>query len=125
MPGFAAPVGGLFAAPHGAICAAVLPHATAINVQALRARAPKSPALRRYDEVARLLTGHPNAVAEDAVDWMARICRQLEIPPLGNYGVSQADIPELVEKAARASSMKGNPIVLTPAELRETIARAI
>ena len=42
--GFAAPLGGMFPAPHGAVCAAVLPHAMRINVQALRQRAPESQA---------------------------------------------------------------------------------
>jgi alcohol dehydrogenase class IV len=34
-------------------------------------------------------------------------------------------MPEVVEKAAKASSMKGNPIVLTPDELRWILERAI
>jgi alcohol dehydrogenase class IV len=119
--GFAAPVGGMFPVPHGAACAALLPHAIAVNIAALRARAPASP----YDEVARLLTGRSQATAEDGVRWTADICRKLEIPPLRAYGVTQADIPDLVEKAAQASSMKGNPIVLTPQELRRIIEGAI
>jgi alcohol dehydrogenase class IV len=123
--GFAAPIGGMFPAPHGAACAALLPHAIAVNVQALRTRAPASQALGRYAEVARLLTGRPQATAEDAVRWTAEICKRLEIPPLRAYGVTEADIPLLVEKAAQASSMKGNPIVLTPEELRQIIERAI
>src|SRR5690348_5258990 len=36
--GFAAPLGGMFSAPHGALCAAVLPHAMKVNVEALCAR---------------------------------------------------------------------------------------
>ena len=75
--------------------------------------------------MARLLTGRSQATAEDGVRWIAEICRKLEIPPLRAYGVSEADIPDLVAKAAQASSMKGNPIVLTPEELRQTIAPAI
>jgi alcohol dehydrogenase class IV len=123
--GFAAPAGGMFPVPHGAACAALLPHAIAVNIAALRARAPASQALSRYDEVARLLTGRSQATAEDGVRWTADICRKLEIPPLRAYGVTQADIPDLVEKAAQASSMKGNPIVLTPQELRRIIEGAI
>jgi alcohol dehydrogenase class IV len=123
--GFAAPIGGMFPAPHGAACAALLPHAIAVNIQALRARAPASPALGRYGEVARLLTGSPQATAEDGVRWTAEICRKLEIPPLRAYGVGEADVPDLVEKAAQASSMKGNPIVLTPEELRQIVEGAI
>jgi alcohol dehydrogenase class IV len=123
--GFAAPAGGMFPVPHGAACAALLPHAIAVNIAALRARAPASQALSRYDEVARLLTGRSQATAEDGVRWTAEICRRLEIPPLRAYGVSEADIPGLVEKAAQASSMKGNPIVLTTEELRRIIEGAI
>jgi len=123
--GFAAPVGGMFPAPHGAVCAAVLPHAMEANVRALRARAPASDALRRYDEVARLLTGRPHATAEDGVRWTQEVSRRLEIPSLRAYGVSDADIPVLVEKAELASSMKGNPIRLTPDELREIVTAAI
>jgi alcohol dehydrogenase class IV len=122
--GFAAPVGGMFPAPHGAICAAVLPHAIDINVRALRQRAPGSDALRRYDEVARLLTGNPHATAVEAVQWIADICRRLEIPPLRTYGVRPEDFAVLAEKAAKASSMKANPIVLTAEELTEMITRA-
>jgi alcohol dehydrogenase class IV len=122
--GFAAPVGGMFPSPHGAVCAAVLPYATDVNVRALRQRAPDSDALRRYGEVARILTGNPQARAEDAVEWIAELCRRLEIPPLRTYGVRPEDFAGLVEKAAKASSMKANPIVLTAEELTEIITRA-
>src|SRR5262245_26642329 len=37
--GFAGPVGGRFGAPHGAVCAALLPHVMAANIRALDARA--------------------------------------------------------------------------------------
>jgi alcohol dehydrogenase class IV len=122
---FAAAVGGMWKAPHGAICAAVLPHAIEVNVEALRRRDPKNPALRRYDEIARLLTRLPHAIADDAVLAIANFCDRLEIPPLRTYGVTEADIPGLAEKAAQASSMKGNPIQLTTDELREIARRAL
>jgi alcohol dehydrogenase class IV len=122
--GFAAPVGGMFPAPHGAVCAALLPHAVEMSVEALRARAPESQALRRYETVARLLTGQPHATPDDAVWWLTEICARLEIPPLRAYGVEAAHIPDLVAKAAKASSMKGNPIQLTDDELTEIISRA-
>jgi alcohol dehydrogenase class IV len=122
--GFAAPIGGMFPSPHGAVCAAVLPHAVDVNIRALRQRAPGSDALQRYQHVARLLTGNSQASAEDAVEWIAGICRRLAIPPLRTYGVRPEDFGVLVEKAAKASSMKANPIVLTPEELAEIVARA-
>ncbi len=122
---FAAPVGGMWKAPHGAICAAVLPHAIEVNVEALRRRAPANPALRRYDEIARVLTREPHAIADDAVLAITNFCDRLEIPPLRAYGVTEADIADLAEQAARTSSMKGNPIQLTPEELCEIALRAL
>jgi alcohol dehydrogenase class IV len=123
--GFAAPIGGMFPAPHGAICAAVLPRALPVNVGALRSRAPESQALRRCAEIGGILTGRADATAEDGVRWIAELCRKLEIPSLRTYGVGESDIPILVEKAAKASSMKGNPIPLTPEELREILTAAV
>lgn len=123
--GFAAPLGGAFPAPHGAVCAALLPHAMKINIAALRAREPESEALRRYETVARLLTGRADAAPEDGAAWAAALCRGLGIPPLRAYGVTADDIPALCERAARASSMKGNPIALTGEELAAIVERAL
>lgn len=122
--GFAAPVGGMFLAPHGAVCAALLPHGMEINLRAVRARAPGCETLQRYETVARILTGKPDASAEDGVEWVRELCGELEIPPLRAYGIQPDDIPTLAEKAAQASSMKANPIVLTADELREVLSRA-
>jgi len=87
-------------------------------------RAPHSEILKRYDAVARLLTGQPHSTAEDAVWWLTELCAKLQIPPLRAYGVEESHIPELVAKAAKASSMKANPIELTTEELTEIVTRA-
>jgi alcohol dehydrogenase class IV len=123
--GFAAPIGGMFPAPHGAVCAALLPHVMEANIQALRACAPGGNALRRYEEIARLLTGRPQASAEDGSRFVADLSRALEIPPLRAYGIGEDDIPALAAKAALASSMKGNPIALTPDELRWIVSSSL
>ena len=123
--GFAAPIGGMFPAPHGAVCAALLPGVMAANIRALRERAPDSPALRRYEEVARLLTGRVQATAEDGAAWTAELCQVLEIPPLRMWGLAEADVAAVVEKARQASSMKANPISLTEVELRHVLAGAL
>ena len=123
--GFAAPLGGRFHAPHGAICAAILPYGMEINLRALRARDPQSIALRRYTEVGRMLTGRPSAAAEDGIAWTREICQELEIPPLKVYGIGEQDVAPLVADASKASSMKGNPLALTPDELGEVLTRAM
>ena len=122
--GFAAAIGGMFPAPHGAICAAVLPHAMQVNIAALRERDSGGRAFGRYQEVAALLTGRPGATAEEGAAFVSDLCRHLEVPPLRAYGVEEEDAEAVVERAAQASSMKANPLPLTSAELREILARA-
>ena len=123
--GFAAPIGGMFPAPHGAVCARLLPYVMAANVRALRERQPHAEALRRYDEIARILTGNPQATAEDGIAWVQELVAALQIPPLAAYRVTAEDIPTLVEKAAVASSMQANPIPLTPDEMQAILAQAL
>jgi alcohol dehydrogenase class IV len=124
--GFAGPIGGMFsAAPHGAVCAALLPHVMSANIHALRQRAPDGEALRRYGETARLLTGDTSATADDGVKWICQLVGDLKIPHLGTYGIKPEHIAELVKKAAQASSMKANPITLSPDELAETLRLAL
>ena len=123
--GFAGPIGGQFPAPHGAVCAALLPHVIEANLRALRQREPAADALRRYEEVARLVTGSASATAEAGVEWVRKLVADLRIPSLGHYGLKSEHITALVEKAARASSMKANPIALTPEELAGILERAL
>ena len=123
--GFAAPLGGSWKAPHGALCAALLPHGIAANIAALRARAPQHPALDRYAAVARLLTGRNEAQAEDGIEWLRTLVDELKIPSLRGWGIGEKDLPAVVEKAARASSMKANPIVLTQEELLAVVTAAL
>jgi alcohol dehydrogenase class IV len=121
--GFAGPIGGMFDAPHGAICAALLPSVMAANVAALRRRHAGSESLRRYDEIGRLLTGQ--ARAEAGVEWVRLLVEDLQIPHLRAYGIGHQHISELVEKALHSSSMKANPIALTPEELGEALEKAL
>jgi alcohol dehydrogenase class IV len=123
--GFAGPIGGRLAAPHGAICAALLPHALRVNLLAIEARDPESETLTRYAELAALLTGRKDATARDGLEWVGRVCEDLDIPGLGNYGVEPGGISELIEASERSSSMHGNPISLTRAEMREILEAAL
>ena len=122
--GFAAPIGGMFAAPHGTACAALLPHAMEINVRALRERG-NAASLQRFEIVARVLTGRPQATANEGVEWIKKLCAALDIPPLRTYGIAKRHVSELCDKAVLASSMKANPVVLTTDELHELLERAL
>jgi alcohol dehydrogenase class IV len=123
--GFSGPVGGMFPVPHGVVCAALLPSGMAVNIRALRARAPQSDSLRRYEDVARILTGNAGATAEQGVEWVSALCQELKIPPLRSYGIHEQDVPVVVVKASKANSTKGNPIALSFDELREVLVQAL
>jgi alcohol dehydrogenase class IV len=123
--GLAGPIGGMFPAPHGAVCARLLPPVLAVNLSALRERAADHPALARFDEVARLLTGRATASAEDGIAWIEQLVQDCAIPGLASYGVTEEHGPELIRKGAQASSMKGNPIPLRPEELQTILTRAM
>lgn len=123
--GFAAPAGGMFAAPHGAVCAALLVACMDVNLRALQSRAPRHVAVDRFREIAAFLTGRPGASASDGIAWLAALTAALEIPGLARYGMTPADAPALVEKAKVASSMRGNPIALTDDELTEIALRSL
>jgi alcohol dehydrogenase class IV len=123
--GFAGPIGGSFPAPHGAVCAALLPHVMAANLRALRERDPKSFALGRYQRIATILTGNPHATADAGVEWVRKLVAELPVPKLRDFGLREEHLADLVAKAANASSMRANPIVLTPDELTQTLRLAL
>ena len=115
--GFAAPAGGMVGAPHGALCAALLAASLEVNLRALREREPDSPVLARMSDVAVWLCGSEEP--EAAIDWVRALCDDLGVPGLAAWGMRHGDLPDLVARARAASSMRGNPIALTDAELFE------
>jgi alcohol dehydrogenase class IV len=126
--GFAAPIGGMFSAPHGAVCAALLPHGMAANLQALRARAADAAsraAIERYRIVAATFTGDPDATPEAGIAAVAALCVDLRIPGLGAYGINESHASELAKKALNSSSMKANPIALDEAQMRAVLLAAL
>jgi alcohol dehydrogenase class IV len=123
--GFAAAIGGMFPAPHGAVCAALLPHAMLVNLRALRQRQPQSETLARYAEIARLLTGRADASADVGVASVRSLGADLRIPRLRTYGLTPSDSAALCDKAGQSSSMKGNPRPLRTEELLEVLERAL
>lgn len=123
--GFAGVLGGMYEAPHGALCAALLPHVTMVNVRALQEREPNNAAIRRYTSAVNYLSGYKVSDPAQTAEILRELTRSLSIQPLRVYGIQSKDFPEIVEKSAKSSSMKGNPIVLTTDELTEILDRAL
>jgi alcohol dehydrogenase class IV len=123
--GFAGVVGGMVGVPHGEACAALLVPVVEANVRALRGVETGGPALARYTEAARLLTGRPDASIEDGVMWMRETVELLGISGLGGSGLRADRAGEVVAKAAVSSSMQGNPVPLPEADLHAILAAAM
>jgi alcohol dehydrogenase class IV len=123
--GFAGPLGGMISAPHGVICARLLPFVMQANVQALQERANDSLALARYEEVAQLLTDDVTAKANEGIEFVQELCEALKVPSLTEFGLKEKDFQKAVEKSQKSSSMKGNPVILTENELLEILKKSI
>ncbi len=122
--GFAGPIGGMFHAPHGAICASLIPYVMKYNVKTLKELAGGEAVRMRYAEIAQWLTGDVNAEIEDGVTWIAELAETLHIPGLRAFGIEKSDFQRIVEKASVSSSMQKNPIKLDESILESILNEA-
>jgi alcohol dehydrogenase class IV len=106
-------------------CAALLAPVIEANVRALRSGQPGPPALHRYTEAARLLTGSPAASIDDGLAWIRETVSQLAVPGLAAFGIGPQHVDDVAAKAARSSSMQGNPVALTHSDLRAIVLQAL
>src|SRR5262249_12703549 len=119
--GLAGGGGGTVAVPHGVACAGLLAPGMEANVAALRAGVPRPPAPARDTQAAAPPTRGPGAAAEGRHAWVVAL---LAIPGLGAFGLVPEQAGDVAAQALRSSSMRGNPVALTEADLRAILARA-
>lgn len=122
--GFAGPIGGMFQAPHGAICASLLPSVMKYNVKELEEQDADDGYKQRYLEIARILTGDPDAKINDGATWLAALAESLNIPGLGAMGIEPSDFDRIITKAKVSSSMQKNPVNLPESLLRRILEEA-
>jgi alcohol dehydrogenase class IV len=123
--GLASPIGGMIPAPHGAICARLLPFVMKTNLNALRLRQPDSQVLNRYGELASLVTGGSSTIPEDGITWIWNLCHALNIRPLAEFGLKISSFQDIVLQSQKANSMKGNSVLLTDRELTVVLEQAL
>jgi alcohol dehydrogenase class IV len=123
--GIAGVIGGTADVPHGVACAALLVPVIEANVRALRSGPSGQPVLDRYTEAARSLAGQPAASIEDGLAWLGETITMLGIPGLAAFGVGPQDADDVAVKAARSSSMQGNPVTLSHDDLRAILLAAL
>ncbi|HFQ13330.1 MAG TPA: iron-containing alcohol dehydrogenase [Gammaproteobacteria bacterium] len=126
--GLAAPLGAFFPIPHGVACGTLVAEATEINIQALRLRAPDSPALAKYARVAGLLCRRsfdsPKQAHHALIELLRGWCAQMKLPRLSEFGMQNADIDRVVANS-RGSSMQTNPVRLEDAEIMALLERRL
>jgi alcohol dehydrogenase class IV len=123
--GLAGVIGGTADVPHGIACAALLAPVIEANLRALRAGTPGSPALDRYAEVARLLTGKPGASVQNGLAWIGETIALLGVPGLAAFGLGPGQADDIAAKAMTSSSMQGNPVPLSHGELKTVFLEAL
>ena len=88
-----------------AVCATLLAPVIEANVHALRSGPAGHPALDRYAQAARLLTGDPAASVQDGLAWIRQTLTLLAVPGLAAFGVCPRHADEIAAKALTSSSM--------------------
>lgn len=126
--GLASPLGAFLPIAHGVACGTLLAVATEINIRTLRLRDPSGPALAKYAEAGRLLSGRDDLEAHRTLDLLVETLfewvERLQIPRLSALGMSAADVSRVVG-ASGGTSMKTNPVMLGKDEIAEILERRL
>jgi len=122
--GFAGPMGGMYNAPHGVLCASLLPYVMKYNVKSVQVNEGMNAVNKRFLEVASLLTGNPQASISDGVTWIENLAMQLAIPRLRDIGVQKENFNQIIDRARISSSMQKNPVRLDEETLLAILSEA-
>lgn len=104
----AGPLGGLCAAPHGAICGVLLPYSLAANRDAVS----EGPRAERIEQVLVMIGAAFGTTSGKALSALANWSRSCGLQTLSQLGLSAADREIAAEMAMTSSSMAGNPVPL-------------
>ncbi|MBN2628525.1 MAG: iron-containing alcohol dehydrogenase [Spirochaetales bacterium] len=122
--GIAGPLGGLYDIPHGVACGLLLKPVMEMTLKKIAVKWQTERWEGKVTRVATLLAGRPVQTYQRAVEsilgslekWLA----QLEIKPLGFYGIEEKDLGKIILR----SDNKNNPYHLTAEEM-ETVLLSV
>jgi alcohol dehydrogenase class IV len=123
--GIASVIGGMVAAPHGEVCARLLPYVMHANISALQSRNDASSSLEKYLEIAQRLSCEQINDPFESIKWVISQNTYFGIRALSSYGLTTMDIPLIVEKSIQASSTQGNPVKLTESQMSSILEEAL
>ena len=126
--GFASPMGGL-QIPHGVICAALLAPTIEANIKQLIMKDPKNATLMKYAQLGEIILEKTFPSINDAhlalMNYLKDLTKELNIPTLSEFALTDSDIKSILEKVMKSSSMKYNPISLRETVLKEILDQVI
>jgi alcohol dehydrogenase class IV len=120
--GMAHPLGLRFDIPHGTVCGLLLPHVMAYNLPW---------AEEKYAQVARWLGVEPAGqseaeLARRSVEAVQQRLEQIDLPlRLRHFGVTETDLPIIVEESLPSGSLKHNPRPLDAADVSAILSAAL
>ncbi len=123
--GFAGPIGGLFNAPHGLICASLLPAVVRANIKIARDSGEHHLVISRFEVISRIITGDSLATTGDGLSWIESLATSLNIPGLSSMGITPENFDLIIDKSIRSSSMKGNPVQLSRQDLYKILEESL
>ncbi|MFP7674643.1 iron-containing alcohol dehydrogenase [Marivita sp. S0852] len=120
--GLAGVIGSHTAAPHGAVCAALLPHVLAYNARAV---SHGGPAAEKIAQVYGWIGAALDVTPDDAPAALGPFFARLGLRDLVALGVSPDDIEPIAMAARAASSSKFNPVPPDEADFNAILTDAL
>jgi alcohol dehydrogenase class IV len=123
--GIAGVIGGMTPAPHGALCACLLPYVFESNAELITQNSKKSSAYEKLLTIGRiLLDSEPNEMG-DIVKYLEELAEILNIGRLKSFGVNEKDFPAIIDYSMTSSSMKGNPVSFSKEQIKRILEKAL
>jgi alcohol dehydrogenase class IV len=123
--GFASSVGGRYSIPHGLICGTLMGVANEFTLNSLLKENPDQNSVKKYSEVGKLFYGTHGRdevfYAEFLINKIHDLIERFDLPKLGAYDFRESEI----EKIARSTSCKYNPVRHDTGELAGMLLRRL
>lgn len=118
--GLASAIGGFYDIPHGLICGSLSSSVIQANIKILKKRGDYD-VLGKYQIISNQLSDNKNNDPELLVDIIDSWLEELNIPKLGEYGVSSEDINAIIEN----TSLKNNPVLVSRSDIKNILKKRI
>jgi len=119
--GFASSVGASFEIPHGVVCGTMLSVVNRNNIRSVLSDSEKDNLAKKYVFLGKIFSGIETREKEwylrFTADYLDELTARLEIPRLGKFGVTTADL----EKIAGITDHKSNPVRFQKEQLVEML----